>query len=267
MTLTASTKHAVRLTGEGKETLVLVHGFGCDQTMWNAIVPHFTDRFKVLTYDLAGYGGAREGAYDPETYSTLQGHAEDLIAVLDDTNTRDAILIGHSVSAMTVGLVALKRPDLVKALVMICPSPSFINDNDYIGGFERQDILDLLETLDANYLGWSEQMAPAIMGAPEVPAMGARLTESFCQADPKVARHFARVTFLADHRKDVQNITHPTLVLQCEDDVIVPHEVGDWMQARMANATLVRLRATGHCPHISYPVATAEATAAFLETV
>ncbi len=257
-------RHAATTYGTGHRVLVLAHGYGCDKNMWQRFIPLLADRYRIICYDLMGCGGSDLSYYDRKRYDTLDGHADDLIAILDEMGIQNAVLAGHSVSAMTVALVANKRPDLVESLVMICPSPSFINAGDYVGGFERADIDNLLETLDANYLGWSSEMAPAIMGTPHMPEMGETLTNSFCQADPDIARHFAHVTFLADHRHDVKKVPQKTLVLQCRDDVIVPPEVGDWMMTNMTNADLVVLDAMGHCPHISYPAETAAALEAFL---
>ena len=263
-TMQARQRHAVMETGSGPRTLVLAHGYGCDKNMWQRVVPLLEDGFHIVTYDLMGCGGSDLSAYDRARYDTLDGHASDLIAILEEMEIEGAILVGHSVSAMTVALVANRRPDLVSELILVCPSPSFINDGDYVGGFERSDIDTLLETLDANYLGWSSEMAPAIMGTPHMPEMGETLTNSFCQADPEIARHFAQVTFLADHRADVAKVSHRSLVLHCRDDVIVPPEVAAWMQAHMQRIEPVMLDAMGHCPHISYPAETAAAMRAFL---
>lgn len=257
--------HAVENTGEGERVLVLAHGYGCDKNMWRNLTSLLAGKYRIILYDLMGCGNSALDQYDRDRHGTLDGHAQDLIAILDELAVKDAVLVGHSVSAMTVALVARQRPDLAERVIMVCPSPSFINDGDYVGGFERSDIMGLLDTLDANYLGWSSEMAPAIMGAPDMPEMGETLKNSFCQADPEIARHFAQVTFLADHREDVRTLAHRTLVLQCRDDVIVPPGVGIWMRDEMPDAELVVLDAMGHCPHISYPQETAAAMIAFLE--
>ena len=265
--MNAQERHAVQCIGEAeaKRVLVFAHGYGCDKHMWQKLTPLLEGRYRIVLYDLMGCGGSNLADYDRDRYSTLDGHARDLIAILDELAVKGAVLVGHSVSSMTVALVATLRPDLVDHVVMICPSPSFINAVGYEGGFERSDIMALLETLDANYLGWSSEMAPAIMGTPHMPEMNETLTNSFCQADPEIARHFAHVTCLSDHRDDVRALTHRTLLLQCRDDVIVPSGVGVWMHDNMPDAELVVLDAMGHCPHISYPQETAAAMTAFLE--
>lgn len=258
--------HAVEISGEGPRTLVLAHGYGCDKSMWRDLVPLLEDGARVVRYDLSGSGAAAPGRYDFDRHASLRGHADDLAAVLDALDAPGPVtLVGHSVSAMTAALAAAARPERVDRVVMVCPSPSFVDDAPYVGGFAREDVLALLDTVDSNYLGWSEQMAPAIMGVPDRPALGERLHASFCRTDPAVARHFARVTFLADHREDVRRFDRPTLVLQCREDVIVPPAVGAWMEAEMPDARLVVLDATGHCPHMSAPRETADAIRAFLE--
>ena len=264
--MSTTRNHAVEVIGNGDKVLVMAHGYGCDKNMWRGVTTQLQDHYRIVLYDLMGCGGSAIALYDRQKYATLNGHADDLIALLDELDLRDVTLIGHSVSAMTAALVSNKRPDLVDKMIMVCPSPSFINDAPYEGGFERSDILALLDTLDANYLGWSSEMAPAIMGTPDMPDMGEKLTNSFCQADPEIARHFAHVTFLSDHRKDVAKVTKPTLVLQCRDDVIVPSSVGQWMISQMPDAQLVVLDAMGHCPHISYPHETTAAIQSYLNT-
>jgi len=255
---------AVNITGSGDKAIVFLHGYGCDSGMWREVAPAFEKDFRVVTYDLMGYGKSAATHYDMVRYATLDGHADDLIAILEELQLKDVIAVGHSVSAMTIGLAATRRPDLIGRLVMICPSPSYANDSPYVGGFEQRDLLDLLDVLDVNYLGWAHEMAPQIMGASDRPELGKELADSFCQTDPDIAKHFARVTFLSDHRSDVQAIAQPTLVLQCQDDVLVPPAVRTWLMDNMQNIELVVLDATGHCPHVSYPEATTEALAKFV---
>ncbi|WP_339641709.1 alpha/beta hydrolase [Jannaschia helgolandensis] len=262
--MTAVEHCAVNITGSGEKTIVFLHGYGCDSGMWCKVAPAFENDFHVITYDLMGYGKSATEHYDPVRYASLDGHVDDLVAILDELRLKDVIAVGHSVSAMTIGLAAKRRPDLIDRLVMICPSPSYANDGDYVGGFEKQDLIGLLDILDVNYLGWARDMAPQIMGVPDRPELGEELTESFCQTDPDIARHFAKVTFLFDHREDVKMITQPTLVLQCRDDALVPPTVWTWLMDNMQNADHVILDATGHCPHVSYPEATTEALVEFV---
>lgn len=241
--------------------MLFAHGFGCDQHMWRYVAPRFEDGFRVVLFDHVGSGKSDLSAYDPQRYSSLSGYADDVVAICSELGLRDVVFVGHSVSAMIGVLAAVAEPELFDKLVLVGPSPRYLNDADYVGGFSVEDIDDMLESLESNYLGWSSVMAPAIMGRPDRPELGQELTESFCQTDPAIARQFARVTFLSDNRADLPVVTTPTLVLQCSDDVIAPISVGEFVRDRMPNASMVLLNATGHCPNLSAP----EETAAVIE--
>ena len=265
--MSALQRHKVFSQGEGTP-MVFVHGFGCDQSMWRLLAPHFAENHKVVLLDLVGSGQSDLAAYSRERHGTLQGHADDICEVIEAAVPgQQVILVGHSVSAMIGMLANISRPELFKAQVMVGPSPCYINDGDYIGGFERKDIDGLLETMESNYMGWSSTMAPAIMGAPDQPQLGQELTNSFCRTDPDIATHFARVTFLSDHRADLPKLQSPTLVLQCSDDMIAPQSVGRYMQEKIPNCTLEVIENIGHCPHLSAPGASADAIEAFLRAL
>jgi sigma-B regulation protein RsbQ len=256
-------RNNVQVQGTGRP-MVFVHGFGCDQNMWRLLAPHFADRYQVILLDLVGSGNSELSAYDKARYGTLQGHAADVCEVLREVAKEPAIFVGHSVSSM-IGLLAnLRCPEAIAAQVMVGPSPCYINDGDYFGGFERSDIDSLLESLESNYLGWSSNMAPAIMGAPDQPELGVELTNSFCRTDPEIAKHFARVTFLSDHRRDLPRLEAPTLILQCSDDLIAPVAVGEYMHKVIPNSKLRVIENVGHCPHLSAPSASVEAIEEFL---
>lgn len=259
-------RNNVQVSGKGPP-MVFVHGFGCDQAMWRLLAPHFAESHTCILMDLVGSGQSDLSAYDPAKYSTLHGYAADLCEVLAETTTAPAICVGHSVSAMIGMLANLQCPDQFLAQVMVGPSPCYINDGDYVGGFERADIDSLLETLESNYLGWSSTMAPAIMGAPEQPELAVELTNSFCRTDPEIARQFARATFLSDHRADLPRLQAPTLVLQCSDDLIAPRSVGEYLQRTIPHCTLRVIENVGHCPHLSAPSASAEAIEQFLRAL
>jgi sigma-B regulation protein RsbQ len=244
--------------------MVFAHGFGCDQTMWRFMTPAFEDRFRTIAFDLVGSGGSDLSAYDRDKYASLHGYADDLLEILDEFASGPVVFVGHSVSTMIGLLASIKAPQRFAAQVMVGPSPCYINDGDYIGGFTREDIDELLETMDANYLGWSSSLAPAIMGAPNQPELGKELTSSFCRNDPAIARHFARVTFLSDHRADLPLSTVPALILQCSDDLIAPRTVGDYLHRHLPNSTLHVIENVGHCPHMSAPTASSRAIDAFL---
>ena len=244
--------------------MLFVHGYGCDQHMWRLLTPAFADRYRVVLMDLVGAGGSDLSAYDPVRYGSLQGYADDVLAVCAELGLHDVVLVGHSVSAMIGLLATTAEPERFSALVMVGPSPRYLDDEGYSGGFSRADIEELLESVDANYLGWSTAMAPVIMGRPDRPELGQELTESFCRTDPAIARAFARVTFLSDNRADLAAVRTPTLVLQCTDDVIAPAAVGRYVADQIADARLTVLAATGHCPHLSAPQETGAAIERFL---
>jgi len=244
--------------------MVFAHGFGCDQNMWRFVSPAFEADYRIVLFDHVGAGGSDVSAYDPERYGSLRGYAEDVLAICETLELSDVVFVGHSVSAMVGVLAAQMDPGRIGTLVLVGPSPRYINDEGYVGGFSERDIEELLESLDSNFLGWSSAMAPAIMGNPGRPELGAELTESFCRTDPEVASHFARVTFTSDNRADLGGVGVPTLVLQCSDDVIAPLQVGDYVHRAIPQSTLVQLDATGHCPNLSAPEETIEAIQAFL---
>ncbi|WP_118184196.1 alpha/beta fold hydrolase [Paraburkholderia phosphatilytica] len=260
-------RNNVQVSGQGTVTMLFAHGFGCDLNMWRQFAPSFASRYRTVLFDLVGGGQSDLSAYDRDKYGSLSGYADDVLEIIEEFANGPVIHVGHSVSAMIGMLAAIKRPDLFAANVMIGPSPSFIDDGDYVGGFTRADIDELLEALESNYLGWSSTMAPAIMGAPEQPELAEQLTNSFCRTDPEIARHFARVTFLADHRADLSRVTTPTLIVQSSDDLLAPLAVGAYMQRAIARSTLSVVKNVGHCPHLSAPGPSKEATETFLQTL
>ncbi|WP_213877783.1 alpha/beta hydrolase [Pseudomonas sp. dw_358] len=260
-------RNNVNVMGDGPGTLVFAHGFGCDQNMWRFIMPAFAQDYRIVTFDLTGSGLSDLSAYDRDRHATLLGHAEDLLEVLDAHVQGPAVLVGHSVSAMIGVLADLRAPGRIAAHVMIGPSPCYLNDGDYQGGFEPADIQALLDALDSNYLGWASTTAPAIMGAPGQPELTAELISSFHRADTDITRHFARVTFNADHRADVARVDTPTLVLQCTDDMIVPQAVGEYLERVMPQATLRLIDNIGHLPHVSSPDACISAIREYLPTL
>ncbi|SOE03584.1 alpha/beta fold hydrolase [Blastococcus haudaquaticus] len=258
-------RNCVRVSGvpDGRP-VVFVHGFGCDQAMWRFVTPDFEVDHRVVLLDLVGSGSSDLSAYDEEKYSSLQGYAADVVEVCRELGLTDVVLVGHSVSAMIGVLAWQQAPEVFGALVMVGPNPRYVDDGDYVGGFSRTDIAGLLDSLDANHLGWSTQMAPVIMGNPDSPELAEELTNSFCRTDPDIARQFARVTFLSDNRADLPGITIPVLVLQCSEDVIAPEVVGRYVHERIPGSTFTQLEATGHVPHLSAPEETTAAIRRFL---
>jgi sigma-B regulation protein RsbQ len=244
--------------------MLFAHGFGCDQNMWRDVWPTFADRYRVVLFDHVGAGRSDLAAYDRRKYSSLNGYATDILELCRELELHDVIFVGHSVSAMMGILAATVEPDRFQRLVLVGPSPRYLNDVGYVGGFAPEDIDGLLESLESNYLGWSGAMAPTIMGNPDRPELGEELTNSFCRTDPAIAKHFARVTFLSDNRSDLASVDIPTLVLQTREDVIAPIEVGEYVERALPQGELVVLDATGHCPNLSAPEQTIAAIKAFL---
>lgn len=257
-------RNNVTVTGPADgPVVVLAHGFGCDQNLWRLVVPALAERFRVVLFDHVGAGRSDLSAWAPQRYATLRGYADDVLEILRALELRDVVFVGHSVAAMMGVIAANEEPERFAKLILLTPSPCYLNDTDYHGGFSEADITELLDSLEYNYLGWSATMAPVIMGNPERPELGAELTNSFCRTDPTIARAFAHTTFLSDNRADLPKVTVPTLVIECTQDAIAPREVGAFVHARIAASELVTLDATGHCPQLSAPEATAEAIAAF----
>ena len=250
-----TTRHNTQVVGapEGSSAMVFAHGFGCDQSMWRLVAPAFEDGYRVVLFDLVGAGGSDLTAYDPDRHASLGGYADDVIELLEELALGPVVFVGHSVSATIALLAAAQRPELFDRLVLVGPSPRYIDDGGYRGGFSAEEIDELLETMDANYLGWSAFIAPVIMGNPDRPQLGEELTNSFCRTDPAIAKRFARTTFLSDNRADLATVRTPSLVVQCREDVIAPVEVGTYVHHNLADSKFALIDAVGHCPNLSAP--------------
>lgn len=258
-------RNHIAIRGKGTAPLMFAHGFGCDQNMWRFVYPAFEEDYKVILFDHVGAGNSDLSAYSKEKYAKLDGYTSDIIQIAEELELKDIIFIGHSVSAMMGVMAAIQRPDLFKALILISPSASFINDGDYTGGFSREEIDELLVSLDRNHLGWSMTMAPVIMGNPNRAELSEELAGSFCRTNPAIAKEFARTTFLSDCRSLLCENTVPSLILQCTDDVIAPVEVGEYIHSQMPESEFVLLDATGHCPNLSAPEETVAAIKNYLK--
>jgi sigma-B regulation protein RsbQ len=258
-------RNNVRVSGaQIGQPMLFAHGFGCDQQMWRLVTPAFEDDHRIVLFDHVGAGGSDASAYDRDRYGLLDGYAEDVLEICRELDLRRVIFVGHSVSAMIGVLAAIREPDRFEKLILIGPSPRYLDDGDYGGGFSRADIDELLDSLESNFLGWSSAMAPVIMGNADRPGLGEELTNSFCRTDPEIAAHFARVTFLSDNRADLAKVETPSLILQCSDDAIAPRTVGEYVHSRMPRSRLVVMDATGHCPNLSAPAETIAAIRDFL---
>ena len=256
----------MQVFGKGTQPMLFAHGFGCDQNMWRYITPAFEDAYKIILFDYVGAGKSDISAYHPERYASLQGYARDVLEICAELQLEKVIFVGHSVSSMIGLLAAAEEPKYFERFIMVGPSPCYINDEGYTGGFERKDIEGLLETMEKNYIGWANFLAPNIMGNPDRAHLGEELTQSFCSTDPVIARQFAEATFFSDNRKDLHKTRIPALILQCSDDIIAPLEVGTYLSKHLANSTLRVMKATGHCPHMSEPEETISLMREYLAT-
>jgi sigma-B regulation protein RsbQ len=265
MTTDILARNNVHVVGRGQQPLVFAHGFGCDQNMWRFVAPAFEDRYRVVLFDYVGSGKSDLAAFDPERYAALHGYAQDVREILAALELQQVIFVGHSVSSMIGMLAAIAEPKRFSRLLCIAPSPCYLNHPpDYLGGFERAGIEELLDLMDKNYLGWAGFLAPLVMGNADQPELAGELEQSFCSTDRKTARVFAQATFLSDHRQDLSRLTVPSLLLQCAEDAIAPPAVGDYLHSHLPGSTLRVLNATGHCPHMSHPAETIDAISDYL---
>jgi sigma-B regulation protein RsbQ len=246
-------RNNVNVSGTGDRTIVFAHGFGCDQSMWRFVAPEFEKDFRVVLFDHVGSGSSSRTAYSSNKYSSLSGYADDLIEVGNALDLSDAVLVGHSVSAMISVLASITAPSMFQHLVLVGPSARYIDDIGYIGGFTQKQVAELLEFLEHNFLEWSAAMSPIIMGNINRPELSKELNASLCRMDREVAKEFARATFLADNRADLHSVEAATLILQCDADPIAPVEAGAYVHRTIPASKLVQLKATGHCPHLSAP--------------
>jgi sigma-B regulation protein RsbQ len=244
--------------------MMFSHGFGCDQNMWVQVARNFEADFRVILFDHVGAGRSDLSAYGAEKYASLDGYADDIVEIGRELDLKGAVFVGHSVSAMIGALASLKAPGLFSDLVMVGPSPRYVDDGDYVGGFSHGQVEELIEFLADNHLGWSAAMAPAIMGNPDRPELGDTLANSFCATDPEIARQFARTTFFSDNRADLPRLEVRTLILQCREDIIAPTSVGEYVHAQIPGSTFMLLDATGHCPNLSAPAEVTAAIRAFV---
>jgi sigma-B regulation protein RsbQ len=247
-------RNHVQVRGSGPRTLMFAHGFGCDQNMWRFVSPEFESGARTVLFDYVGCGKSDLSAFDADRYDQLDGYAQDVLDICEALDLRDVIFVGHSVSAMIGLLAANRQPQRFSRLIMLVPSPRFINDApDYHGGFESQDLEGLLSMMDHNTLGWADYLAPVVMANAGQPQLVGELKESFCTTDPLAAKVFARATFFADNRADLTQCRVPSLIVQVRDDALVPLEVGQYLEEHLALSERVVLDVSGHCPHMSHP--------------
>lgn len=258
-------RNNVQLIGEGERVLVLAHGFGCDQNVWRFITPALTPSYRVLLFDYVGCGRSRVDAFSVDRYFRLEGYAQDVIDICEAFDLRDVTFVGHSVSGVVGLLAALEQPERFRDLVMVGPSPCYLDMSpDYQGGFSREDLTELLDLMDKNYIGWANYLAPLAMGSDAADELKGELSGSFCSTDPLVARTFAKATFFSDYRYLLPKVRHPSLLLQSRSDVLANPSVGEYMHQHMPGSQLVMLDTEGHCIHMSDPEKVVDELLAFL---
>ncbi|MEK5505621.1 alpha/beta hydrolase [Paenibacillus sp. FSL P4-0113] len=268
MTVDILLRNNIKVLGTGSQTIVFAHGFGCDQDMWRYIVPSFIDNYQIVLFDYVGSGDSQIKYYDSQKYSDLKGYAQDVLDIMEALDLRNTIFVGHSVSSMIGMLASIRSPQYFERIVMLGPSPRYVNDlPSYYGGFDKSDIDELLDMMQMNFIGWASYMAPIAMQNPERGDLTEELEKAFCSRDPHIARQFAEVTFFSDCRVDLQHASVPTLILQCSDDSIAPIEVGDYLHTHLRNSRLQQMRAKGHYPHLSQPGETSDLIKEYLASV
>jgi sigma-B regulation protein RsbQ len=260
-------RNNVRISGRGSRVMMFAHGFGCDQSMWRFVTPAFEADYRVVLFDYVGCGKSDWSAWNEARYGSLRGYARDVLEIVEAYDLRDVIFVGHSVSSMIGMLASIEAPERFSRLIQIGPSACYVNDGDYVGGFERKDIEGLLDLMEKNYVGWAAFLAPVVMKNTDRQELAAELQSSFCATDPRVTRHFARTTFLSDNRADVPKVTTPSLILQCSEDAIAPDSVGEYVHKTLKRATFRKMAATGHCPHMSHPEETIALMKEYLQQV
>ena len=250
-----SLRNNIKVVGKkNAPTLLLAHGFGCDQNMWRFILPALEPHYQVVLFDYVGSGNSLLTDYSQQKYSTLAGYAQDIKDVITELHLKDVTIIGHSVSSIIASIAAIELPDIIKKIVMVCPSPCFLNiPPDYQGGFEKSDLTELIALMDKNYIGWANYLAPLVMGNSQSPALIGELSGSFCSTDPLVAKTFANATFFSDHRAILKNIPCPVLILQSSSDTLASVNVGQYMADNIVQSEMAVIKAEGHCLHMTHP--------------
>lgn len=251
-------RNNIKIIGNGEKTILFAHGFGCNQKMWQYLLSHFGEEYRLILFDYVGSGSSDINAYTTEKYRNLEGYKQDVFDIIDALQLQNLIFIGHSISSMIGMLAAIEEPQHFSKLIMIGPSPCYINDGNYNGGFEEKDIEELLEMMEMNFSGWASYLAPVAMDAPKDSPLTQELETAFVSVNPRIAREFAEATFYCDYRNKVKNLQVPTLIVQCSNDSIVPIEVGQFLYKQIENSELVIMDVRGHYPHISRPTETAE---------
>lgn len=259
-------RNNVTIHGSGSTTLMLAHGFGCDQTMWNHLLPHLGSDYQIVLFDYVGSGQSDIAQFSKLKYSELTGYAQDVIDVCQAIDTDKVVFVGHSVSSVIGLLASIQQPHLFTEMVMICPSPCFLNfPPEYIGGFEKEDLEELLNLMDKNYIGWANYLSPLVMGTSNPAVLLGELNDSFCSTDPYIAKIFARATFFSDYRAQLSDAQHPTLIFQSANDALASVDVGRFVHHQIPSSVFEVIEAEGHCLHMTHPEVVASSIRQFLK--
>lgn len=263
-------RNNVTIVGSGERVLLLANGFGCNQRMWRFLIPLMQDSYKIVSFDYVGSSTVSLAAFNPQKYASLDGYAQDIVDICKALDLTNVVIAGHSVSGIISLLAALQIPDRIAGLVMVCPSPCFLNlPPDYLGGFEKEDLQELMELMDRNYIGWADYLAPLVIGDSaenDHQDLKAELSDSFCSTNPLTAKIFAEATFLSDHRAQLPGNQHPVLLLQSQNDALASPQVGKYMNKNMPQSTLQIINANGHCLHMTHPKETANSINTFISS-
>lgn len=251
MTIDVLTAFNINTSGKGSRPILFANGLGCDQNVWRYVAPAFEDDYKVILFDYVGSGKSDKSIYNKDKYQSLNGYADDVLAICDALNTRDVILVAHSVSSMIGLLAAIKRPQFFSRIIMLGPSPCYMNIPPYFGGFTKEDLHQLLDLMKENYPQWASYFAPLAVGNPDRPQIADQVETTFCTADPDITCEFAKAAFLADNRADLCKLTVPTLIMQPAEDIVAPTQVGEYTHKNIAGSTIYYMKGTGHFPLLS----------------
>ncbi|EYU44463.1 hypothetical protein ABFS82_08G055600 [Erythranthe guttata] len=250
----AEEAHNVRVVGSGQLTIVLAHGFGTDQSVWKHLVPHLVEEYRVVLYDNMGAGTTNPDYFDFDRYSTLEGYAYDVIAILEELRIQSCVYVGHSVSAMIGVIASVTRPELFSKIITVSASPRYLNDPDYYGGFEEEDIVQLFDAMGSNYKSWCAGWAPLAVGGDMESLAVQEFSRTLFNMRPDIALSVAQTIFYSDVRPLLGHVTVPCHVIQSVKDLAVPVVVSEYLHQNLGGDSIVEVMSTdGHLPQLSSP--------------
>lgn len=246
-------RNAVKVYGDGKQTIVLAAGYGVDQRIWRKLLPHFEKDYTLVVFDYVGAGSSDRTSFSLERYKALSGYAKDILEILEVLKLRDVIFIGHSVSSMIGLLAAIERPEYFSSLVFVSPSACYVNDpiSGLQGGYEKDDLDEIMTRINGNYVEWAREVIPMVVNNADKPELIREILDMFLDYDEKIAKCFAVPTFFSDHRQELLKLKKPCLILQSSQDPMAPLQVGDYLHAHLQNSKLKVMKARGHFPQLT----------------